>query len=70
MDFFGTIKLSLAITGTKGKKNITCQSESFNGADPAPEADKVCYCDKKKSMFDANFVSATKTFWKSSQLEK
>lgn len=52
MDFFSTIKLSLAVTGTKGKKNITCKSESFYGADPAPDADKVCFCDMQKKFFD------------------
>jgi len=70
MDFFGTIKLSLAITGTKGKKSISCESGSFSGADPAPDADKVCFCDAEKKFFDNTFVTATKLFWKSSQLEK
>lgn len=70
MDFFATIKLSLAVTGTKGKKSISCESGSFNGADPAPDSDKQCFCDAEKKFFDGNFVKATKTFWKSSALEK
>lgn len=70
MDFFGTIKLSLAITGTKGKKSVQCEPNTFNGADPAPDADKACFCDAQKKFFDKSFVKATKTFWKSSTLEK
>jgi len=70
LDFFGTIKLSLAVTGTKGKRGLQCEAGTFAGADPAPDADKVCFCDQKKKFFDKKFVAATKTFWTSSQLEK
>ena len=40
LDFFGTIKLSLAVTGTKGKKSVNCDAATFDGADPAPDQDK------------------------------
>lgn len=60
----------MAITGTKGKKSISCEGGSFDGADPAPDADKVCFCDIKKKFFDRSFVKATRTFWKSSELQK
>jgi hypothetical protein len=69
-DFFSMIKLSLAVTGTKGKKSVQCDDQGFDGADPAPDGDKVCFCDQKKKFFDKGFVKATKTFWKSSILEK
>jgi hypothetical protein len=39
------IQLSLAVTGTKGKKSVQCGAGTFGGADPAPAADKVCFCD-------------------------
>lgn len=65
LDFFGTIKLSMAITGTKGKESVTCSALSFDGADPAPDADKSCFCDKGKKFFDKSFVKATRGFWKS-----
>jgi hypothetical protein len=45
MDFFGTIKLSMAVTGTKGRQSVKCESNTFSGADPAPDAEKVCFCD-------------------------
>jgi hypothetical protein len=45
MDFFSTVKLSLAITGTKGKKSLACETGTFAGADPAPNDEKVCFCD-------------------------
>jgi hypothetical protein len=48
LDFFGTIKLSMAITGTHGKRALQCDASSFDGADPAPDADKACFCDQKK----------------------
>jgi len=70
LDFFGTIKLSMAITGTKGKESVTCSATSFDGADPAPDADKACFCDKNKKFFDKSFVKATRGFWKSNQLEQ
>lgn len=60
----------MAITGTKGKKSVSCEGGTFDGADPAPDADKACFCDAKKKFFDKSFVKATRTFWKSSQLEK
>jgi hypothetical protein len=69
LDFFGTIKLSMAINGTHGKRSLQCDAGSFDGADPAPDADKACFCDQKKQFFDKSFVAATKIFWKSSQLE-
>jgi hypothetical protein len=69
LDFFGTIKLSMAVTGTHGKRSLQCDGSSFDGADPAPDADKACFCDQKKQFFDKSFVAATKIFWKSSQLE-
>jgi hypothetical protein len=69
LDFFGTIKLSMAITGTHGKRTLQCDASSFDGADPAPDADKACFCDSKKKFFDKSFVGATKAFWKSSLLE-
>lgn len=69
LDFFGTIKLSMAIAGTHGKKSLACDAASFDGADPAPDADKACFCDAGKKFFDKSFVAATRTFWKSSQLE-
>ena len=69
LDFFGTIKLSMAVNGTHGKRTLQCDASSFDGADPAPDADKACFCDQKKQFFDKSFVAATKTFWKASQLE-
>jgi hypothetical protein len=59
----------MAITGTHGKRTLQCDASSFDGADPAPDADKACFCDSKKKFFDKSFVGATKAFWKSSLLE-
>jgi hypothetical protein len=64
------IKLSLAITGTKGKRSVTCESGTFEGADPAPGADKMCMCDAESKYFDSSFVKATKAFWRASAVEK
>jgi hypothetical protein len=64
------IKLSLAITGTKGKRSVVCEAGTFEGADPAPGADKMCMCDAESKYFDSSFVKATKAFWRASQVEK
>lgn len=60
----------MAVTGLKGKKSLQCGESSFDGADPAPDAKKACFCDKNKKFFDQGFVSATRTFWKAAGLEK
>lgn len=70
LDFFAAIKLSMAVSGTRGKEALACAAASFDGADPAPDADKTCFCDKEKKFFDKNFVKATRQFWKASQLEE
>jgi len=70
LDFFATIKISMAVTGTRGKQSVTCAATSFDGADPAVDQDKACFCDKNKKFFDKSFVKATKQFWRSSQLEQ
>lgn len=59
----------MAVSGTHGKRTLQCDAASFDGADPAPDADKACFCDKQKKFFDKSFVAATRTFWKSSQIE-
>lgn len=59
----------MAVAGTHGKRSLQCDASSFDGADPAPDADKACFCDSKKKFFEKSFVSATRAFWKSSQLE-
>jgi hypothetical protein len=69
-DFFGAIKQSMAVVGTRGKRSIQCTDAAFDGADPAPDAEKTCFCDSQKKFFDKSFVHATRTFWKASQIEK
>jgi hypothetical protein len=59
----------MAVTGTHGKRSLQCDGASFDGADPAPDADKACFCDQRKKFFDKSFVAATKTFWRGSQIE-
>jgi len=59
----------LAITGTKGKKSVACESGTFDGADPAPDADKICFCDAQKKYFEKSMVKATRSFWKSKTLQ-
>lgn len=69
LDFFGAIKVSMAATGMKGKKSVECSSSAFDGADPAPDAAKVCFCDSQKKFLEESFVKATKAFWKANLIE-
>jgi hypothetical protein len=48
LGFFDAIKLSVAVVPTKGKRSLVCSASSFDGADPAPDADKTCFCDARK----------------------
>jgi hypothetical protein len=70
LEFFGVIKKSLAIVDTKGRKQVACSASSFDGADPAPDGEKACFCDRERKFFDKAFVTATRQFWKASALEK
>jgi len=70
LDFFGGVKMSVAVVAAKNRKSIPCSESSFDGADPAPDAEKTCFCDAKKQMFDASFVKATRNFWKNQQLKQ
>lgn len=35
-----------------GTSSLACSVDGFNGVDPAPDAEKACFCDEKRKYFD------------------
>jgi hypothetical protein len=55
-------RFAVATVGA-GKNGVSCEGSSFNGADPAPEAEKMCLCDQEKKFFDKKQIKLITSFW-------
>ena len=62
-DFDDVLEAGFAITDAAGGGSVSCSSESFKNADPAPGTAKQCFCDDRKTFTSPEAITTVMDYW-------
>ena len=62
-DFDDVLEQGFAIVDASGQGSVSCSSESFANADPAPSTAKQCFCDDRKTFTSPESIKTVTSYW-------
>lgn len=62
--FMDTLENGFAVLDSNNTGTVSCSSDSFEGADPAPDAAKQCFCDDRKTFTSQADLVTLQEYWR------